>query len=174
MRHLESRPLESTLDIKSLVRLRAIQDGLHTTLALFFTSMLPPCATTSPILFPARFNTNRNYKTYLIAPNLLRHKIQCLNNPEPQLLSLLILRDGNILNVPDEAELVDEFTLDDEGACADDFAGAVGDAEEEVLVVARGHPCVAVVPLLSTRQYLCSVERGFVSGRKGCKLGKGG
>jgi hypothetical protein len=43
---------------------------------------------------------------------------------------------------------MDEFALDDEGAGADDGGGGVGDAEEEVGVVARGHPCVALVPLL--------------------------
>jgi hypothetical protein len=84
----------------------------------------------------------------LIAADLLRDKVERLDNAEPQLLALLVLGDGNVLNVPDEAELVDEFALDDERAGADDGVGAVGDAEEVVCVVARGHPRVALVPLL--------------------------
>lgn len=84
----------------------------------------------------------------LIAADLLRDKVERLNNPEPEFLALLILGDGNVLNVPDEPELVDEFALDDERARADDGVGAVGDAEEVVRVVARGHPGVALVPLL--------------------------
>jgi hypothetical protein len=43
---------------------------------------------------------------------------------------------------------VDELALDDERAGADDGGGRVSDAEEEVGVVACGHPGVAFVPLL--------------------------
>jgi hypothetical protein len=85
----------------------------------------------------------------LVAPRLLRHKVQRLDDAQPQLLALLVLRNGNVLNVSDEPELVDEFTLDDQRAGADDVGGGVGDAEEEVGVGARGHPGVAFVPLLN-------------------------
>jgi len=44
--------------------------------------------------------------------------------------------------------VVYELALDDEGACADNGFGRVGNAEEEVFVVALGHPFVALVPLL--------------------------
>jgi len=84
----------------------------------------------------------------LIAADLLRDKIKRLNNAQPQLLALLVLGDSNVLNVPDKPELVDEFALDDERTRADDGVGAVRDAEEVVRVVARGHPGVALVPLL--------------------------
>lgn len=84
----------------------------------------------------------------LITAHLLRHKVERLDNPQPQLLALLVLGHGNVLNVADETKLVDELALDDEGAGADDGVGGVGYAEEEVFVVAGGHPVVAFVPLL--------------------------
>jgi hypothetical protein len=84
----------------------------------------------------------------LIAPSLLRHKIQRLNNAQSQFLALLIHRNSDVFNVSDKPELVDEFALDDQRAGADDVGGGVGDAEEEVGVGARGHPGVAFVPLL--------------------------
>jgi hypothetical protein len=90
----------------------------------------------------------RAIQNRLVAPHLLRHKVQRLNNPQTQLLALLILGDCNVLDMSDKAELVYEFALDDERAGADNGVGAVGDAEEEVFVVAFGHPGVALVPLL--------------------------
>lgn len=69
MRHLQPSPLEPTLDIKPLIRLRAIQNRL-------------------------------------IATHTLRHIIQSLNNPQSQLLPLLVLRDRNILDMPDQSQIV--------------------------------------------------------------------
>ena len=37
--------------------------------------------------------------THLITPNLLRNIIQRLNNPQPQLLPLLVFRNRDILNM---------------------------------------------------------------------------
>ena len=51
----------------------------------------------------------------------------------------------------DEAEVVDEFALDDEGAGADDARGGVEDRQEEVGVVVVGEPFVAGVPGLGFR-----------------------
>lgn len=70
MRHLQPSPLEPTLDIKPLIRLRAIQNRL-------------------------------------IAAHTLRHIIQSLNNPQSQLLPLLVLRDRNILDMPNQPQIVD-------------------------------------------------------------------
>ena len=101
-----------------------------------------------------RFNRTESTRpvnyTYLITPNLLSNEIQRLDNPQPQLLPLLIFRDRNILNMPHQPQIMNEVALNDERACADDFGGAIGDAEEEVLVVAVRYPLVAFVPLLST------------------------
>ena len=69
MCHFQASPLEPTLDIEPLFRLRAVQDSL-------------------------------------IAARILRHKVQRLNDTQPQLLPLLILRDSNVLYVTDLAELV--------------------------------------------------------------------
>lgn len=85
----------------------------------------------------------------LVAPNLLSNKVQRLNYAQPKLLPLLILRNRNILNVPDEAQVVNELALDDEGAGADDSGRGVEDGKEEVLVVMLGEPLVALVPLLT-------------------------
>jgi hypothetical protein len=50
--------------------------------------------------------------------------------------------------VSDQAEVVDELALDDEGAGTDNAGGRVEDGEEEVLVVVLGEPFVPGVPLL--------------------------
>jgi hypothetical protein len=90
----------------------------------------------------------RAIQNRLITPRLLRHKVQRLDDPQTQLLALLVLRHRNILNVSDKPQLMDEFALDDQRAGAHDGRGCVRDAEEEVCVGARGHPRVAFVPLL--------------------------
>src|SRR5690242_3481340 len=84
----------------------------------------------------------------LVTPDLLRDKVQCLNNPEPQLLALLVLCNRNVFNVPDKTQLVDELALDDQRAGANDARRGIEDGEKEVGVVARGHPCVPLVPCL--------------------------
>ena len=84
----------------------------------------------------------------LVAADLLRHKVQRLDYPQPKLLALLVFRDGDVFNVADEPEVVDEFALDDERAGADDAGCGVEDGEHEVLVVMLREPFVACVPLL--------------------------
>lgn len=79
---------------------------------------------------------------------MLSDIIQRLNNPQAQLLPLLPLFDGNILDVADQAEGVDELALDNQAAGADDAAFTITDDQEVVLVVAGGDPVIALVPLL--------------------------
>jgi len=85
---------------------------------------------------------------YLVTPHLLRHMIQRLYNPQPQLLPLLILCDRNILNMPYQPQTVDEFTLDEDRASADDFARVIGDTEKEVFVISVRDPLISLIPLL--------------------------
>src|ERR1700761_4079107 len=63
----------------------------------------------------------------LVTTHLLGHRIQCLNNPQPQLLTLLVLCHGDVLNVAHEAHVVDKFPLDDHCAGAHDSGGFVAD-----------------------------------------------
>jgi hypothetical protein len=70
VRHLQTRPLEATLDIEALVRLRAVKNSL-------------------------------------VATHILRNKVQRLDNPQTELLALLVLCDGDVFDVTDEAEVVD-------------------------------------------------------------------
>jgi hypothetical protein len=97
----------------------------------------------------------------LIAPDLLGDVVERLDDAQTKLLALLVLGHGNVLDVANEPEVVDEFALDDEGAGADDLGRGVEDGEEEVLVVVLGEPFVARVPLLWGRVI------GFVGLRDG-------
>ena len=45
----------------------------------------------------------------LIAPQLLSDVFKRLDNAQPELLALLVLRDGNVLDVADEAKSMDAF-----------------------------------------------------------------
>jgi hypothetical protein len=87
-------------------------------------------------------------QTYLIASHLLGDIVQGLNDPQSQFLALLILCNSDVLNVSDQAQIVDEFAFDKQRAGSDDLLGRVEDAEEEVFVVAMRYPLVALVPLL--------------------------
>jgi hypothetical protein len=49
----------------------------------------------------------------LIAADLLGHGIQGLDDAQTELLPLLVLGHGNVFNVTDEPEVVDELALDD-------------------------------------------------------------
>lgn len=84
----------------------------------------------------------------LVAADLLRNKVERLDGAQAKLLALLVLRDGNVLDVADEPEVVDELALDDEGTGADDAVRRVEDGEQEVLVIVLREPLVALVPLL--------------------------
>ena len=84
----------------------------------------------------------------LVAADLLGDEIQRLDDAQTELLALLVLGDGDVLDVADETQVVDEFALDDQRAGADYAGGGVEDAEEEVGVVVAGEPFVACVPCL--------------------------
>jgi hypothetical protein len=84
----------------------------------------------------------------LVAPDLLGDVVERLDDAQAELLALLVLGHGNVLDVADEPEVVDELALDDEGAGADDLVRGVEDREEEILIVVLGEPFVARVPLL--------------------------
>lgn len=70
MCHLESRPLESALDVEPLVRLAAIKNAL-------------------------------------VAAHLGRDEIEGLDELESELLALLVLRNGDVLDVADKTKVVD-------------------------------------------------------------------
>jgi len=70
VRHLQTRPLEATLDIEALVRLRAVENGL-------------------------------------VAADVLRDKVERLDDPQPELLALLVLCDSDVFDMADEPEVVD-------------------------------------------------------------------
>jgi len=86
----------------------------------------------------------------LITPDILGHKVQRLNDPQAQLLALLVLSHSNVLDVPHKPEIMNELALDDERARADDAGGRIEDAKQVVRIGARRHPCVTLIPLLST------------------------
>ena len=67
---------------------------------------LQPCPLASTLHIEAliRFRTVQNR---LVAAHVLRHIVQSLNDPQPEFLALLIFRDGNVFDVPDETEVVD-------------------------------------------------------------------
>lgn len=117
MRHLQPRPLEPTLNIEPLISLRAIQNSL--------------CKTSQPnvhLQSSLHLEGKSVIKTYLITSHLLRNKVQRLNNSQSQLLPLLIRRHGNILNMPDQTQLVYKLALNNQRARAYDLVRCVRDA----------------------------------------------
>jgi hypothetical protein len=113
----------------------------HLSLALYHASISPvimrhlqprPLKTALHVEPLIRLATIQNT---LVAPHLLRHVVQRLYDSQSQLLSLLILRHRDVLNVSHQAHVVDEFALHDHGARADDGRGGVEDDEN---VVGRG------------------------------------
>lgn len=70
MCHLESCPLESTLDVEPFVRLAAVKNAL-------------------------------------VTAHLGCDEIEGLDKLEPELLALLVLRNGNVLDMADETQVVD-------------------------------------------------------------------
>jgi hypothetical protein len=111
----------------------------------------------------------------LVAADLLGDEIEGLDEAQAELLALLVLGDGDVLDVADEAEVVDalgvsvfvsvlgeylllsgslcsQFALGQQGAGADD-AGWRGvgvlDDNDKVGAVLLGHPVVALLPLVA-------------------------
>lgn len=110
--------------------------------------------------------------------------IQRLNNPQPQLLPLLILRHRYILNMPHQPQVVDELPLHDERPRSHNRLRPVQHHEDEVVALARFHPVVAGVPRgLGDVADFCEdfedVEEallvvGAVEGADGVVFGEGG
>jgi len=66
-------------------------------------------------------------KNALITTNLLGHGIQRLNDPQTQLLALLVLGHRDVLDMADKPHVVDELALDDDRSGSDDRVGLVTD-----------------------------------------------
>lgn len=91
---------------------------------------------------------NSEKRKYLIAANLLRNKIQGLNNPQTQLLALLILLHRNILDVAHHTEGVNKLALHEQATRPNDVVLAIAHDQHIVLVIAGGDPVIALVPLV--------------------------
>lgn len=76
------------------------------------------------------------------------NKIQSLDNSQTKLLALLIFLNGDVLNVPDHTERMDELALNNQTASPDDSVCTITDHEHVVLIIARGNPIVPLVPCL--------------------------
>jgi hypothetical protein len=83
----------------------------------------------------------------LIAAHSLSHSVQGLDDPQPKLLALLVLGHGNVLDVADQAHIMDELALNNYGTGADNFFLFVADDEDVIGVVARRDEIVAGVEL---------------------------
>lgn len=103
----------------------------------------------------------------LVTADVLGHGIQGLDDAQPQLLALLVLGHGDVLNVADQTHIVDEFAFDDHGARAHDCARRVADHEDVVCVVAAGHEVVAGVEFGEGRFAYCGEDAEGVE--KACK-----
>lgn len=93
----------------------------------------------------------------LVTSDVLGHVVQRLDDAQPELLALLVLRDGDVFNVSDQTHVVYELALDYDGARAHDRAGPVADDEDVVRVVSGVHEVVAGVEF---------GEGGFADGRE--------
>lgn len=54
----------------------------------------------------------------LVAPDLLGDGVEGLDDAQTELLALLVLGDGDVFDVADEPHIVDELSLDNDGARA--------------------------------------------------------
>jgi len=77
-------------------------------------------------------------KNSLIASAVLTNVRESLDDAETQLLALLALVHGNVLNVTDTAETAEELALDEDGANAYDRIGRLVDEHDRVVGVRRG------------------------------------
>lgn len=60
--------------------------------------------------------------TNLVASNLGSNIVQGLNNSQTQLLALLVLRNGDILNMADKTQRMNELALDNQTPGSHDLA----------------------------------------------------
>lgn len=142
MSHLQTSTLETALDVKALINLGAVENALqkkekvstssaHKVQALHHRTMLM---------------RGDGGKTNLITPNLSSNKIQSLNNAQPQFLSLLILLDGNILNMTHKTKRMNELALNDQTSRSDDPIVPVTNDKHVIFVVAGGDPVESGIP----------------------------
>lgn len=83
----------------------------------------------------------------LIAADLLGNRVQRLDDAQPELLALLVLGDRDVLDVADQAHVMDELALDNDGARADHYVRLVADHQDVVCVVPRRDEVVPCVEL---------------------------
>ena len=130
--HQASFFCEATLSVKRFVRLGAIDKSLH-------RSQFQHIST------PSRKATN-------LESTVLRRSIhQSLEHLEADLLPLLRLGDGDVLDVRDDAHAERELALEQQRAGRDDRVLAVNNYHDEVGVGVAPQPLAARVPRL-----LCS------------------
>ena len=87
MSHLHADALVPAFNVEPLVRLGAIQDGLR------HVNFIPHTTKT----------------TDLVTPDLLGNRVQSVDDAQAELLAPLVLCDRNVLDMPDEAEIVYAF-----------------------------------------------------------------
>lgn len=90
----------------------------------------------------------RERGNHLVAANLLSNKIQSLNNPQTQLLALLILLHRNILNVAHHTKRVNKLALHNQTSSTDNVILSIAHDKHVILVVAGSDPVIALVPLV--------------------------
>lgn len=115
----------------------------------------------------------------LVAANLLGDVVEGLDQAEAELLALLVLGDGDVLDVADLAQAVDEFVLDNQGAGSHDrvlLSGSVLNANDVVAVLGQ-HVVKLLLELLladfaDRGQHAEAVEeaRAVVGATKGSQL----
>lgn len=82
----------------------------------------------------------------LVAANLFGDEIEGLDESEAELLALLVLGDGNVLDVADLAQAVDELVLDYQGASSHDrVLLAVGVFNDNNVVILASHHVVVLL-----------------------------
>lgn len=73
----------------------------------------------------------------LVAADLFGDRVEGLDDAQAEFLALLVLRHGDVLDVPDQAHVVDELALDNDRARAHHRRRLVADHQDVVRVVAR-------------------------------------
>jgi len=84
----------------------------------------------------------------LVASDLLSYVVESLDDFEAEFLSLLVLGDGDIFDMTNDAEVVNEFPFHNQGSRSDNPV-AIVDAQQVVSAFSKCvHPVVSFVPLL--------------------------
>lgn len=77
-----------------------------------------------------------------VAPAVFTDTCQRPDDPQPKLLALLILVDGNVLDVANAAKPAEELALDEDGADSDDTVGVLVDNDDSVVGARCGTACL--------------------------------